>query len=91
VKGCNKARAVRNEPFICPCFFVSPELSFALLFVVFLVSLERASAVRSEEFGIRQGRLPGPCRRLPHHLRDTGQHPSGRCGRSGTQKGYLLN
>lgn len=39
----------------------------------------------------RQGLLPGPCRRLPHYLRDTGQRPARGCGRSGTQKGYLLN
>jgi hypothetical protein len=35
VEGCKDARAVRHEPFIYPCFFVSPELTFAALFISF--------------------------------------------------------
>jgi len=35
VEGCKDARAVRNEPFIHPCFFVSLELTFAALFISF--------------------------------------------------------
>jgi len=34
VKGCKDARAVRYEPFIYPCIFVSPELTFALFFIL---------------------------------------------------------
>jgi len=35
VEGCKDARAVRYEPFIYPCFFVRPELTFAALFISF--------------------------------------------------------
>jgi hypothetical protein len=35
VEGCKDARAVRNEPFIYPCIFVSLELTFAVLFISF--------------------------------------------------------
>lgn len=35
MEGRKKARAVRNEPFIYPCFFVGLELSFAALFYSF--------------------------------------------------------
>ena len=50
---------------------------------------ERPSPTRMQKIK-RQGRLPDPGGRLPHHLQDTGQRPLGRCGRSETQKGYLL-
>jgi hypothetical protein len=34
VEGCKDARAVRYEPFIYPCIFVSPELTFAPFFIL---------------------------------------------------------
>ena len=69
MEGCKDARAVKYEPFIYPCFFVSPELTFTALLISF--GLIRTTATLGVVVGVLVDRLStntaffgGSCYRL---------------------------